>query len=581
MHVVATAGHVDHGKSTLVRALTGMEPDRWGEEHRRGLTIDLGFVWTEVLGQRFAFVDVPGHQRFVPNMLAGVGSVPAAMLVVAADDGWMPQSSEHLAALDAFGVRHGLLVVTKSDRADPEPALHEARDRIGRTSLGDVPAVVCSAHSGIGLERVREELGALAERLPQPDPAADVRLWVDRSFTVRGAGTVVTGTLGAGSLHVGQQLELAGTGERVTVRGLQSLGSDTTTASAVARVALNLRNITPERIDRGAALLTPQRWVRSSTVDVRLRGLQSSDLHRESVLHIGSAAVAARARALGTDTARLTLADELPLRAGDTGLLRDPGEHRVAGTEVLDIAPSPLRGRGAAQARAEQLAAGQLAADQIRRRAFIAESELTAMGLTPTGIRVAGWAVDPEHWQALPKRAVAEFDAWTRDNPLAAGMPAETLRERFGLPLELFRELLATTELTLADGLVGRPGGAALPQRLRDAVRELQRRFAQYPFRAPEAHDLAELGLGARELAAAARAGELTRVAEGVVLGPDAFDQAAQRLAEVEQPFTVSQARQALGTTRRVAVPLLERLDADGVTKPEENSSRRYLLHAG
>src|SRR4051794_33102087 len=221
MHVIATAGHVDHGKSTLVRALTGMEPDRWAEERRRGMTIDLGFAWTTLpAGATVAFVDVPGHERFVPNMLAGVGPVPAALIVVAADEGWKPQSAEHLAALHALGVRHGLLVVTRSDLAAPQAAGAAARAEIAATTLGEVECVAVSATTGAGLDDLRAALGRLVDRLPAADVAAPVRLWVDRSFTMRGAGTVVTGTLGAGTLATGDHLLPAGAGREVRVRGL-------------------------------------------------------------------------------------------------------------------------------------------------------------------------------------------------------------------------------------------------------------------------------------------------------------------------------------------------------------------------
>jgi len=218
MHVIATAGHVDHGKSTLVRALTGMEPDRWAEERRRGMTIDLGFAWTALpSGEIVAFVDVPGHERFVPNMLAGIGPVPAALVVVAADEGWMPQSAEHLAALHALGVRYGLLAVTRTDLADPVPAMERARAEIAATSLGSVEAVAVSGATGEGLDALRSALDRLVAGLPAPDPVAPVRLWVDRSFTIRGSGTVVTGTLGAGSIRVGDALELAAS-HRLAVR---------------------------------------------------------------------------------------------------------------------------------------------------------------------------------------------------------------------------------------------------------------------------------------------------------------------------------------------------------------------------
>ena len=202
MHVVATAGHVDHGKSTLVRALTGQDPDRLEEEHRRGLSIVLGYCWTDLdpVGD-VAFVDVPGHERFLSTTLAGLGPVSAALLVVAADDPWMPQTAEHLAALDALGVRHGVLAVTRCDLADPAPALARAVDEVSRTSLRGAPAVVVSGRTGSGLEELRTALGSVLAAMPVPDSDADVRLWVDRAFHVRGAGTVVTGTLPAGTLR--------------------------------------------------------------------------------------------------------------------------------------------------------------------------------------------------------------------------------------------------------------------------------------------------------------------------------------------------------------------------------------------
>ncbi|WP_415823005.1 GTP-binding protein, partial [Mycobacterium senriense] len=328
MFVLATAGHVDHGKSTLLQRITGMRPDRLAEERRRGLTIDLGYAWTEIDGRQLAFVDVPGHERFVANMLAGVGAVPAVVFVVAATEGWMPQSEEHLAALDALGVGHGLLVISKADLADPGPAAAQASERLAATSLAGIPVAI-----GTDLDRVRAELVALTDRLSAPDPGADVRLWVDRSFTVRGAGTVVTGTLAAGTVRVGDELEHAG--RRVTVRGLQSLGRAADAVGPVSRVALNLRGVDRHDIGRGDTVRTPGAWLDTAEIDVALRSADT--LHRQLVLHIGSAAVPVLVRRLGPAGARLRLARPLPLRVGDIGLLRDPGEHRIAaGVEVLD-----------------------------------------------------------------------------------------------------------------------------------------------------------------------------------------------------------------------------------------------------
>ncbi len=578
MHVVATAGHVDHGKSTLVRTLTGMEPDRLAEERRRGLTIDLGFAWTELAGEVVAFVDVPGHERFVPTMLAGTGPAPAALFVVAADEGWQAQSAEHLAALDAFGVRHGLLVVTKADRADPGPATAAARERLAGTGLADVPAVAVSARTGAGLADLRHALLALAGTLPAPEVTADVRLWADRAFTIRGAGTVVTGTLGAGTLRVGDELVL-GDGERdtrVVVRGLQALGRRHDEVAAVARVAVNLRGVDRAQVRRGATLRTPSAWRTTGEVDVRLRGDAAADLHRDLVLHVGTAAVPCRVRPLGTDTARLALATRLPLRAGDTGLLRDPGEHRIpAGVEVLDPRPPRLTGRGAARLRAAELAAGAAAAAHVRGHGAVPAADLRVLGWPPVGVPVGDWVVDAALLRALPDRVTERFTAWSAAHPVAEGMPAEALRRALGVPEPVLRHAIAATDLTIHSGLVRREGAhSALPDAVARAVARIEARLAEDPFTAPESADLTRLGLGARELAAAERAGRLVRLTESVVLARDAPARAAEVLAALPAPFTVSDAKRALRTTRRVAVPLLERLDAAGITRRHADGTR-------
>jgi selenocysteine-specific elongation factor len=577
MRVIATAGHVDHGKSTLIRRLTGMEPDRWAEEHRRGLTIDLGFAWTDLPGGPTAFVDVPGHERFTANMLAGVGPVPAVMFVVAADEGWMPQSAEHLAALDALGVRHGLLVVTRCDLADPAPATRSALAEIAATGLGAVRAVAVSGRTGAGTDLLRAELDALADGLPAPDPNADVRLWVDRSFTVRGAGTVVTGTLGAGTVRAGDELVLSATGERVRVRGLEALGRREDSVGAVARVAVNLRGVDRERVGRGDALLTPDAWVTEREVDVRLRRPAGRDeeLPRNLVLHLGSAAVPAHVRPLGTDTARLVLARPLPLRAGDRGLLRDPGRHRVAaGVVVLDARPPALRRRGAAAHRAEELS-GDVAAAHLRARGLVRAGELRALGFPVTGVAAGGWQVDPGHWESLVARVPDELEAWLREHPLDTGVGVDALAHRFDVPAEVLALLAAAAGATVADGRVrGRRARAELPPHVEKAVRAVEDDLAAAPFTAPDAQRLADLGLGRKEIAAAVRAERLVRVAEGVVLGPDAAQRAARVLAGLPSPFTASEAKRALGTTRRVAVPLLEHLDALRLTRRLPDDTR-------
>jgi selenocysteine-specific elongation factor len=584
VHVFATAGHVDHGKSALLRALTGMEPDRWAEERRRGMTLDLGFAWTRLPGAGdIAFVDVPGHKQLVGNMLAGVGPVSAVLFVVAADQGWQPQAEEHLAVLNALGVRHGLLAVSRSDLADPEAARKEALDRIAESTLGAVASVAVSPVTGAGLDDLREALARTARTLPPPDPDADVRLWADRVFTVRGVGTVVTGTLGAGTIRVGDHLELSCDGRPLRVRGLESLKEPRPEVTAVARVAVNLHGPGAGALRRGDALLTPGRWLTADTVDVRLNGDPAHDLPRGLTLHAGSATVPVTVRPLGADTARLRLAAALPLRIGDRALLRDPGLHRVpAGVTVLDVRPSPLARRGAAAARGRELQAvtgGPDGAAELRRRGLVRRADLLAMGVRPPFAPVAGeWLADPSHWAGLRDRLRQAVEEHATRYPLEPGLPLESARQVLQLPERCLVEAL----LVAAPGLRGRGGRLygtrarpVLPPAVEAAVTAVRADLARAPFRAPEAERLAQLGLTPRLLAAAAAAGALLRIADGIVLLPGADARAAALLSQVEQPFTASQARRALDTTRRVAIPLLEHLDRRGYTVRLDGALRR------
>ena len=277
MHVVATAGHVDHGKSTLVRALTGIEPDRWAEERRRGMTIDLGYAWTTLAsGERtWPSSTCPGTSASSATCSPGSGPAPAVLLVVAADEGWRPQSSEHLAAVDALGSRHGLLVVTRSDLADPGPALAEALEQVGRTSLAGSAALAVSARTGQGIEALRGALDDLVASLPAPDRSGRTRLWVDRSFSVRGSGTVVTGTLGAGTIRLGDELVVhrtTGASQRSPCAACRASVAPVTTVPAVARVAVNLRGVGVDEVARGDVLLTPRAWHVTRALDARLVG---------------------------------------------------------------------------------------------------------------------------------------------------------------------------------------------------------------------------------------------------------------------------------------------------------------------
>jgi len=595
MHVIVTAGHVDHGKSALIRALTGMEPDRWAEEQRRGMTIDLGFGWlTLPSGDQLAFVDVPGHERFVTNMLAGAGPVPAVMFVVAADEGWMPQSAEHLAVVSALGIRHGLLVATKSDLADPAPAIAQASAQIAQTALGELPAVAVSSVTGTGLPELVTALDDLCRSLPKPDQGAPVRIWVDRTFSMTGSGTVVTGTLSAGTVHRSDELVITPSMRPVRVRDLQSLGETAQSASGVARVALNLRGIARESVHRGMALVQAGRWTLTDLIDVRLiaqpgkpdqlgPSAQPGELTRAVTLHIGSARVVARVRPLGPGLARLSLADPLPLHVGDRMLLRDPGSRRdgsfpvVTGAVVLDVAPPPLARRGAAAAAARLLSGWPDhpgATDLLARHGIMRASTMLAMGVSEHPATVAGeWLTDPEHWRALGHQLGEVLANHATAEPLAAGMPIDAARAALDLPDRRLVLALAKPPFRVSCGALhiarpaGQTAGPDLPEAVQAALRVLRADLAAAPFVSPDAERLRKLGLDTRSIAAAVRAGQLMRISDQVVLAPGADVLASEVLARLAQPFTAAQARQALDTTRRTAIPLLEYLDSAGITK--------------
>jgi selenocysteine-specific elongation factor len=540
-------------------------------------------------------------------MLAGVGPAPAVLLVVAADGGWMPQSAEHLAAIDAVGIRHGLLAVTRCDLADPGPATRQALDFVSRTSLGAVETVAVSAVTGTGLPELRAALARLVAALPAPDPAAPVRLWVDRSFSIRGSGTVVTGTLPAGTVTAGQELLLTPSLRPVRIRGLESLNEPATSVAGVARVAVNLRGVPAGVPARGMALIEAGRWTLTKLLDVRLSQpsgmtpppgmtpLPEMTLPPEITLHIGSARTRARVRPLGASAiVRLMLRDALPLHVGDRVLLRDPGGAGVAilGATVLDVAPPALTRRGAAAAAGAELAAWPdlpSAADLLRRHGFLRAGALAAMGVSGSPPPVAGdWLADPARWAGLRGQLAEAVAAHARRDPLAIGMPPEAARAALGLPDRALIEALAhgmRVQVQLQDGYLRPPGPPkvlqsvpSLPPRLAAAVRAVLADLAAAPFIAPEAGRLRELGLDPRAIAAAARAGLLLRVTEQIVLAPGAEAEAARILARLPQPFTTAEARQALGTTRRVAIPLLEYLDRARITQRLPDDRRRLRL---
>lgn len=594
-YVVATAGHVDHGKSTLVRALTGIEPDRWEEERRRGLTIDLGFAWTTLpSGADVAFVDVPGHERFIPNMLAGLGPAPVVLFVVAADEGWSAQSDDHRDAVAALGIEYGLLVITRADRASPDrvrEVIDLSRDRLSRTGLSDAPAVVVSAPDRVGIDELRTRLDAVLAGTSPPSTSGRVRFWIDRVFTRTGAGTVVTGTLAAGTIAVGDTLDLLTVDDRrrLDVRGLQSEGATLTTAAPVSRVAINLRGVGVDDVSRGDALVTPGAWHTSAVADVRrVSKMSFEEAPEHLVAHIGTAALPVRLRPFDGDHARVTLARAVPMSRGDRLVLRDPGQRIVGGGVVLHPDPPALTRRGDATRRAALLAAmsdDAGAAEEVHRRGAMRVTDLTRLGLvddaepTPHGVRVIGewWVAETSLTAWAERLRAAVVDLHDRD-PLSAGLSASGAPALLGLPdTTLLATVISEAELSSSDGHLAVPGHKPSLGDADDAVSALERRLADHPFRAPEADDLTALGLGARELAAAERTGRILRLRDGVVLLPTAPALAMRTLASLDQPFTTSTARQALGSSRRVVIPLLEYLDARGWTRRLDAGHREVV----
>ncbi|PIE27324.1 MAG: selenocysteine-specific translation elongation factor [Micrococcales bacterium] len=611
MQVIATAGHVDHGKSTLVECLTGMQPDRWQQEKDRGLSIGLGFVWTTLPGAGdVAFVDVPGHRRFIGTTLAGLGPAAAVLFVVAADEGWQAQSGEHLAAVDALGIGNGLLVVTRSDLADPEPALAQAREHLAGTRLQRIGSCAVSAVTGAGMDRLRTHLVQLCRAMPAPAGTdTRLRLWGDRAFTLTGAGTVLTGTLAAGELRSGEIVNLAGRTallEQVPVRALHRLGKPAETVTAPARVAVNLRGVALDQVRRGDALIRPGQWRLSDVLDVRLRLVDThtgatrptaASPPAQATLHLGTAAVPVHVRLLSAGLARLRLTWPLPVAAADRAILRDPGGRvndrepaPLWAVEVLDAAPPEFTRRGQPAARAAQLnaqAGSTTLMDEVLRRGVLSFQDAATLGYDPD--RASAQSLTRNAIEVLDRHFVRTLvlDQWRaaitaalaarrQSDPLDPALPVDTAQSAAGIPTRQATILLAEQlglshargrlRATDSEPDLGEPG-----EHLAGILAEL----AEDPCAAPTLTRLKEAGLTAKHLAAAESVGRILLLPGPVVLAPDSPARAIAGLAGLPQPFTVSQARQRLNSNRRVVVPLLEHLDALGWTTRLDPAHRR------
>ena len=601
--VVATAGHVDHGKTSLVARLTGMDPDRLDEEKRRGLTIELGYAWrTMPSGRELGFVDVPGHERFVRTMLAGVGPVRLVLFVVAADEGWKPQSEEHLEIVDVLGVDGAVIALTKADLVDGGGVAHvraEIAERVSGTHLEGCPVIACSSTSGRGLEELIEALDAMLAAAPEPEREGRPRQFLDRVFTIRGAGTVVTGTLTGGPLSVGTEVELVPAGIRARVRGLQTHHRDVEVARPVSRVAANLTGVERDRLARGDVLTRPGLWRATSVLEARItsvRSLRTPLTQRGAFkLHAGAAErnaflrlYEARVVPRGGAFARITLSEPLVLDVGDRFVLRESGRREtVAGGVVLDPLPPRRAGPDATLrlARRERTPRAGLPAVLVTERGAVRHTDLlAATGAAPGAIdgaeRLGDWWAAEDLFDRVGPTVESRLAAFHEEDPAAAGLPLAEVRRTVSAALA---SAGATTDADLADVLIerlcergplAREGNllrlATHVRRTGEVVRRVVELVRDAEPTPPSITELVADGASASLIDAAVRSGALVRISPELVL-TDGFVRRAEALVREagDRGVTVSAVRAGLGTTRKYAVPLLEYLDRSGVTRRE------------
>ena len=599
LRVVATAGHVDHGKSSLIVRLTGMDPDRWDEEKRRGLTIDLGYAWCELpSGREIGFVDVPGHERFVANMLAGVGPVRLVLFVVAANEGWRPQSEEHLAILDVLGVDGGVVALTKRDLVDDETlamAESEIRERVEGTVLGDADVIPVSATTGDGVEDLRSALDDVLAKVPAP-PASRPRLFVDRVFTISGAGTVTTGTLTGDCLDVGDEVEVYPRDRTARIRSLQTHKRTEERACPVSRVAANLVGTGRTDVARGHVIARPGTWRPTTVFEATLRpvrGLAHPITGRGAFkVHAGAAEADARLRIYGTTRlepgaeafVRLTTTRPLVLDVFDRFVLRESGrKETVGGGVVLD--PGPPRRAGpdpeGRLARRAAAARDDLPAILADERGAVRASEATVLTGSAGDAPTDGWLLREGVLEAGGDGLRAAVDAFHDEHPLDEGMPVAAARRELVAAL---RPITGTAEADLLDALLVRLADAGRIVRIGDViaspsrgdgdrtadprVREVVAAVSTEPAQPPTVRELVARGIGRDAIDAAVRAGLVVRVAPDLVFSAELVDRARAIVqAAAATGITVSAFREALGTSRKYALPILEWFDQRGITR--------------
>ncbi len=564
--VIATAGHVDHGKSTLVRALTGIDPDRLEEEKARGLTIDLGFAWRTQGGREVAFIDVPGHVRFIKNMLAGVGAVDACLFVVAAPESWKPQSEEHLRILELLGVRHGIIALTKAAALDDDVldlARLEVAEMVKGTFLERAEMVAVDAPAGRGLYELESALERLLASTPEAPDTDRPRLWIDRSFSAHGSGTVVTGTLTGGTLVVGDELIVVGPGPRaarpplVRVRRLQSHKQGRDSLEPGRRAAVNVTGLPHNRLRRGDALVRMRQWAPTRTADCSLHVLASlgHDVGRRGAYHayIGAGEHAVRLRLLGAASSippggagwvRMHLPAALPLLPGDRYVLREAGRSEtVGGGEILDVSPVLPASRARPSRSLQRV---------VSEREWTDADLLERLTGETVEANVGSWVVSHE----VLSRAVSEVRA-SIDKAGHNGLDLSRLDERL-------RPVAGMAEGVSIRG--GRAYSGSAP--FEDSPPEAHpyvAALASSPFNPP-----APSGVDRLELRQLLKEGAVVE-REGVYFAASAVEEARRVVAHLLQNrpegVTVAAVREALGTTRKYVLPLLSHMDATGMTR--------------
>ena len=618
---IGTAGHIDHGKSALVDALTGTHPDRLEEEKRRGITIDLGFAFLESGDVKLGFVDVPGHERFVRNMLAGAAGIDLVLLVIAADESVKPQTREHFEICRLLDIERGIVALTKTDLVDEdtlELVRLEVEEFVRGSFLEGAPILPVSARTGAGIEALRASLLAAAVAAPGRDNSRHCRLPVDRAFAVKGFGTVVTGTLVSGQVKAGDELELFPAGRLVRVRGVQSAGHDVERACAGQRTALNLAGIELADVRRGMGLASPGLFQPTRQIDARIQLLGTSrPLKNHALVHFheGTAETVAEVVTLegaaiapgGSGLAQLRLREPALVLAGDRFILRQFSPvTTIGGGVVLDgLAPRHRASDAAALGLLRTLEAGNrddslaalaaaepkgLGLAEIVARMAWSQDEIraSAEALERAGrLRIASrdpWvACSAESFAACTTRMLAALDAFHRTNPLVGGMPREELRARAArhLRAEIFpaalADLAARGELEAQADTVRRAGRRIVLTADEQRARELlERAFETAGLTAPRFEELLPSlpvdGQRARKLVQLLlREGALVKVSEDLVFHRTAIARLRQLLAGYKQRhgarISVANFKELAGISRKYAIPLLEFLDREQATR--------------